>query len=174
MDQRKVAVFEEGEWQPQAWEDTFWRAQIGATFALRDPWAGFGTLVQLIEEPSGLEWHVAHPEGDVADGVYMSPVRDRDDLQQFFQSFADFFAQDGRATLAVIGSNARVTLDEHNWIQWEGDLATVQEWAVGQGFAEKEAELRFPHQHVFHPELTIRIAEIFAARTWQHIRITPS
>lgn len=174
VDQRKIEVFEDGAWVPVGWDDCFWTSAPGLILACRDPWHCFRSAIALLDGQVILEWCMAHPVAEVSEGVYIAPALGEAELHAFLDRFQPFFAQDGRGVLAVSAGESRVTLDEHNWVLWEGAHGAIADWIATANLVEREVELPFPHRHVFHEDLTPLVPEICDALPWSRFELTPS
>lgn len=128
------------------------------------------------EPPFVLLYVLTVPRSKDLQGRCQSPWLDRrEDVETFFNRFANLLEGDGRHDLwlAAPESGRQIVYDRHERLFVEGAVAETASALEARGYAEGLPPLPVPHEHHYHREFDGDFAELMASWSWRRSPLQP-
>jgi hypothetical protein len=97
------------------------------------------------------------------------------ELSAFLASFAGYLEHDGRHHTWLFGGDGQqIVYDNHDLVYCYGDIDAFRAIAEASGLQRGEAEIPFPHKHMYNESFDADEQRIFDDREWLQFALQPS
>ena len=132
-------------------------------------------LAATLRDPFAILYVLHTPRGGSRAGRYQSPPMDRAAVNQFFASFGEFFASDGRHDiwLRSFPDEATIVWDRHDLLYAYGPIELLEGVLHSHQLTRGAVSIPSPHAHRYHQEWDHQEHAVLNAFQWIESPLQP-